>query len=51
MCIRDSLSAATIAQGPFLIPDLIKVAVMVVIAVGVHAAFPDLMDRRTARAK
>lgn len=46
-----SFGAATIAQGPFLIPDLIKVAVMVVIAVGVHAAFPDLMGRRTAKAK
>ncbi|MGV0368455.1 MAG: biotin transporter BioY [Corynebacterium aurimucosum] len=45
-----SFGAAIIAQGPFIIPDLIKVAVMVIIAVGVHAAFPDLMGRR-AQAK
>ena len=45
-----SFRAALIAQGPFIIPDLIKVAVMVIIAVGVLAAFPDLMGRR-AQAK
>mgnify|MGYP002716228868 FL=1 len=39
--------AAILAQGPFIVPDLIKVAVMVVIAIGVHAAFPDLMGRRS----
>lgn len=34
--------AAVVAQAPFVIPDLIKTAVMVFIAVGVHAAFPQL---------
>lgn len=49
LMVRSDMSfgAAAVAQGPFVIPDLIKVAVMVVIAVGVHAAFPDLMGRRT----
>lgn len=41
-----SFGAAILAQGPFIVPDLIKVVVMVVIAIGVHAAFPDLMGRR-----
>ncbi|MFV8380360.1 biotin transporter BioY [Corynebacterium hindlerae] len=33
-------------QVPFLIPDAVKVAIMVAIASGVHAAFPDLMQRK-----
>ncbi|MDO5031671.1 biotin transporter BioY [Corynebacterium sp.] len=41
-----SLGAAAASQVPFLVPDLIKVAVMVGIALAVHAAFPDLMGRR-----
>lgn len=44
-----SFGAAILAQGPFIIPDLIKVAIMVAIAAGVHAAFPDLMGRRTQK--
>lgn len=36
------LGAAIVAQAPFVIPDLIKTVVMVFIAVGVHAAFPQL---------
>lgn len=36
------LGAAILAQAPFVIPDLIKTVVMVFIAVGVHAAFPQL---------
>ena len=48
LMVRSDMSfgAAILAQGPFLIPDLIKVAVMVAVAVGVHTAFPDLMGRR-----
>lgn len=48
LMIRSGMSfgAAILAQGPFIVPDLIKVVVMVVIAIGVHAAFPDLMGRR-----
>lgn len=36
------LGAAIVAQAPFVIPDLLKTVVMVFIAVGVHAAFPQL---------
>ncbi|MGP6172969.1 biotin transporter BioY [Corynebacterium sp. A21] len=41
-----TLTEAALAQVPFLIPDLAKFAIMVVIALGVHAAFPDLLRRR-----
>lgn len=41
-----SLTEAIIAQGAFLVPDVAKFAVMVVIALGIHAAFPDLLARR-----
>lgn len=41
-----SLAEAVIAQGAFLIPDAAKFAVMVIIALGIHAAFPDLLSRR-----
>lgn len=34
------------AQIPFLLPDLAKLAVAVVIAHGVHSAFPHLMSKR-----
>lgn len=43
-----SLSEATVAQAPFILPDLAKFAIMVLIAVGVHAAFPDLRRRRSS---
>lgn len=41
-----SLSESIIAQGAFLIPDVAKFAVMVIIALGIHAAFPDMLSRR-----
>lgn len=41
-----SLTEAIIAQGAFLVPDVAKFAVMVIIALGIHAAFPDLLARR-----
>lgn len=41
-----TLGAATLSQLPFLLPDAGKVAVMIIIALGVHAAFPDLLSRR-----
>lgn len=40
-----SLSEATISQAPFILPDLAKFAFMVVIAAGVHAAFPDIRKK------
>lgn len=40
-----SLSEATIAQGAFVLPDLAKITVMVIIAAGVHAAFPDIRKK------
>lgn len=47
MVLRGGLSftEATIAQVPFILPDLGKFALMVVIAAGVHAAIPDLRRR------
>lgn len=41
-----SLTESIIAQGAFLVPDAAKFAFMVVIALGIHAAFPDLLSRR-----
>lgn len=41
-----SFTEAGLAQLPFIIPDLGKFALMVLIAVGVHSAFPDLLPRR-----
>ncbi|AKK11302.1 biotin transporter BioY [Corynebacterium uterequi] len=41
-----SLAAAAAAQLPFLAVDAAKVAAMVLIALGVHAAIPDLLPRR-----
>lgn len=43
-----SLTEAALAQVPFLIPDLIKFALMVAIALGVHTALPDLMGKQKA---
>ncbi len=40
-----SLVEATVSQAPFILPDLGKFAVMVAIALAVHAAFPDLLSR------
>lgn len=40
-----SISEAALAQGAFVLPDLAKIAVMVVIAAGVHAAFPDIRKK------
>ena len=40
-----SLVEATVSQAPFILPDLGKFAVMVIIALAVHAAFPDLLSR------
>ncbi|WIM66799.1 biotin transporter BioY [Corynebacterium breve] len=40
------LAAAAVAQVPFLLPDSAKVAVMVIIALAVHQAFPDLARRK-----
>lgn len=45
-----SLSEAALAQVPFLVPDAAKFAFMVVIALGIHAAFPDLLARRGRKA-
>lgn len=36
---------ATVSQAAFVIPDLGKFAIMVVIAAGIHAAFPDLRHK------
>ncbi|MDU0477900.1 biotin transporter BioY [Staphylococcus chromogenes] len=43
--VHLDFKAALLAQVPFLGPDAAKVAVMVVVAIAVHAAFPDLMAR------
>ncbi|WJZ18097.1 Biotin transporter BioY [Corynebacterium guangdongense] len=40
-----SLAEATVSQAPFILPALGKFAVMVIIALAVHAAFPDLLSR------
>lgn len=45
-----TLSEAALAQVPFLLPDAAKFALMVVIALGIHAAFPDLLARRGRKA-
>ncbi|MDO5669525.1 MAG: biotin transporter BioY [Corynebacterium sp.] len=41
-----SLSESIIAQGAFVVPDVAKFAIMVIIALGIHAAFPDLLTRK-----
>ena len=47
LMVRSGLDAkaAAAAQLPFIPTDSIKVAVAVIIALAVHAAFPDLMGR------
>ena len=47
MMLRLDLTfgAAWAAQLPFLLPDAIKVAVMIAIALAVHTAFPDLRGK------
>lgn len=47
LMIRADLTvgAAAAAQLPFIVPDGIKVALMIAIALGVHAAFPDLLRK------
>lgn len=47
---RIGLAAAAGGQIPFLLPDTLKCVVMVIVALGVHAAFPDLL-RRPNRAR
>lgn len=37
-----NFGTAVAAQGAFIVPDLAKLAVMVAIALAVHAAFPQL---------
>lgn len=41
-----SFGAGWAAQVPFLLPDSLKIALMIVIALAVHAAFPDLRRGR-----
>lgn len=41
-----TFGAAWAAQVPFLLPDALKVAFMIAVAIGVHAAFPDLRGNR-----
>ena len=43
------INQALMAQAAFILPDLAKLAVMVIVAVGVHTAFPDLLPRRNAQ--
>ncbi|HCM80656.1 MAG TPA: biotin transporter BioY [Corynebacterium stationis] len=40
------LPPAFAAQIPFLLPDSAKIVVAIIIALGVHAAFPDLISRK-----
>lgn len=42
-----SFGAAWEAQLPFILPDTLKVAIMVAVATAVHAAFPDLRRGRS----
>ena len=46
MLAWESFGAGWAAQVPFLLPDSLKVALMIVIALAVHAAFPDLRRGR-----
>lgn len=47
LTLRAGLSfvEATVSQAPFILPDMGKFALMIFIAAGVHAAFPDLRRR------
>ncbi|APT82462.1 biotin transporter BioY [Corynebacterium ammoniagenes] len=40
------LAPAFAAQIPFLVPDSAKIVIAIIIALGVHAAFPDLIARK-----
>lgn len=40
-----NLKAAALVQVPFIVPDLVKVAIMVSIAYGVHRAIPSLIRK------
>ncbi|PIS65095.1 biotin biosynthesis protein BioY [Corynebacterium striatum] len=42
---------AALAQIPFLGPDALKLVIMIIIAIGVHSAFPDLMGRKPVAKK
>ncbi|HCG2962043.1 TPA: biotin transporter BioY [Corynebacterium striatum] len=42
---------AALAQIPFLGPDVLKLVIMIIIAIGVHSAFPDLMGRKPVTKK
>ncbi|HCD3015041.1 TPA: biotin transporter BioY [Corynebacterium striatum] len=42
---------AALAQIPFLGPDALKLVIMIIIAIGVHSAFPDLMGRKPVTKK
>lgn len=41
-----TFAAASLSQLVFVLPDAAKVGVMIVVALGVHAAFPDLLARQ-----
>ncbi|HAT1180491.1 TPA: biotin transporter BioY [Corynebacterium striatum] len=42
---------AALAQIPFLGPDALKLVIMIIIAIGVHSAFPDPMGRKPVTKK
>ena len=42
---------AALAQIPFLGPDALKLVIMIIITIGVHSAFPDLMGRKPVTKK
>lgn len=42
---------AALAQIPFLGPDALKLVIMIIIAIGVHSAFPGLMGRKPVTKK
>lgn len=43
-----SLAAAATAQVPYLLPDILKIVLVVGVAVAVHKAFPNLAAKRTS---
>ena len=42
------IGPAIAAQGPFVLVDTAKLIVAIIIAVGVHSAFPDLMGKKAS---
>lgn len=50
LMLRSGLDVgpAIAAQGPFVLVDTAKLIVAIIIAVGVHSAFPDLMGRKAS---